>query len=179
METLIREALRGLEHILHLGDMTIAEEAGARRSDGRTRVVRGLYVGDSRNGTMVLRVHRGDIETVRPSRPPIIQDKELSESEREWVPMMRRHIANALHAHFTLPGADELTQTVRDTWSDGILERIEAPDSTHKRQRWVVFWERIPIGVYTYGGYLSETCNARTWVDLIVKLHTTPRLAAG
>jgi hypothetical protein len=166
MENLIREALRGLEHVLHLGDMVVAEMADVPRGQhGTIRVVRGLYIGEVDDDVILLRRRSGDIKARRSSRPMVIPDEALTSSEQDWVPGMRLLIRDAARVAFEIPGLGSLTEDLVATL-DGILECIEAPDSTPQRKRWVVFHNRQPVGVFTRGSFVDNDTNTRTYVDL-------------
>jgi len=166
MQELIREALRGLEHVLHLGDMVVAEVAGMERGPhGTTRLTRGLYIGEIDGDTVLLRRRDHDIKARRAKRAIIIPDEDLNSSELEWVPLMRIHIQQAARAAFEIPGLGSLTEDLTASL-DGILECIEAPDSTPRRKRWVVFHNRQPVGIFTRGSFMDDDTNTRTYVDL-------------
>lgn len=150
MQTWIERALRGLEHVPHLGDMIVAPTTGvAAVSDSKNEFVRGLYVADGEeDDTIILRVGDDEIRASRPTgRPLTITDDELFPEERAWVPAARKRIADTSRAAFTLPDADGIARDLANVLS-GTLERIEAPGSTSERQRWVIFHDREAIGTY-------------------------------
>jgi hypothetical protein len=166
MHELIREALRGLEHALHLGDMVVSEVAGIERGPhDTTRLTRGLFIGGIDDDTILLRLRDRDIKAKRSKRPIIIPDEDLKSSELEWVPLMRLHIQQASRTSFEVPGLGSLTEDLVASL-DGTLQCIEAPDSTPRRKRWVVFHNRQPVGVYTRGSFMDDATKTRTYVDL-------------